>query len=142
MAEPKTIQCGGCSPPTLVATEAGEAGLHGDVVEAVEIVDEVETRTLADDADMCGAQPKRRSVIHLGDVVTEQPDATGAGTDLRCHRRHQRRLARSTRPADDDPLSGIDPEGEAAERGDVVGSSAVQHERVLDVDHRIVRRQT
>jgi hypothetical protein len=43
MAEPKTIQCGRCSPSTLVATQAGETRLNRDVVEAVEIVDEVET---------------------------------------------------------------------------------------------------
>jgi hypothetical protein len=88
VTEPKTIQCSRCGPPTLVATEAGEAGLYGNVVEAVEIVDEVKTGTLADDANMRRAQPKGCSVIHLGDVVPEQPDATGAGTDLRCHRRH------------------------------------------------------
>ena len=58
MAEPETIQCGGCGPPTLVATQAGKTGLHRDIVEAVEIVDEVETGTLADDTNMRGSQPQ------------------------------------------------------------------------------------
>ena len=58
-------------------------------------------------------------MIHLGDVVTEQPDATRAGADLRCHSRHQRGLSGSAGAAYDDPFAGVDPQGEAAERGDI-----------------------
>ena len=73
----------------------GESRLHGDVVEAVEIVDQVETGTLADHADMRGAQPDRCRVIQLGDVVAEQPHPPGAGADLRRHGGDQRRFARA-----------------------------------------------
>ena len=140
MVEPQTFERrpGGTLTGSMV--HAGESRLQGDVVETVEVVDEVETRPLADDSDVRSAQTHRRGVVELGDVMTEQADPTGAGPNLRGERGNERRLAGATRPPDHDSFPWLDAQAQTTQRGDVVGAAAVQDEGVLDVDDGVVRR--
>jgi hypothetical protein len=116
------------------APEPSESSLRGHIVKAIEILDQVETRSLTDHAHVGGAQPRRRGVIELSHVVTEKTDTTSAGSDLRGDGRDQRRLAGATRAPYDDPLARIDAKAQSSKRCDVVGTPTVQHERIFDVD--------
>ena len=119
---------------TLRSAEAGKARLHGHVVEAVEVVDQIETGSLTDDTHMSGAQLQRCSMIELGEIVTEQANASGAGPDLSRERSDQRRLTGPARSPHDDSLPCLHPQAQPAKRSDIVGSTAVQHKGVVDVD--------
>src|SRR3954447_20114796 len=120
--------------------EAGQSRLQPNVVQTIQIVDEIQTRPLADNADVRRPQSDGGSVIQLRDVVAEEAHLTGTGAHLGGERGDQRRLARTTWPADHDPFLPVDTKAETAQGGDIMGAAAVQDEGVVDLDDGVVRR--
>src|SRR6478736_4766685 len=97
MTETQSIERRVGRAPSVDAIGIGEAGLQGDVVTTVEVVEEVETRTLTDDTNVRSSQPNVCRMIELGDVVAEQPHPSRARSDLAGDRRDKGRLTRSAR---------------------------------------------
>ena len=113
----------------------GDAGVdQGELDVALHVKARQEIEGLENEADAAVAQTGQTVGASGADILTGHGDAAGGRGVEAADEVHKGRFSAAARAGDSDKLAGIDAEAHAIERGDRVGSGAVNLVHVNEVN--------